>query len=136
MAIVVFDLALFRKSYSKFSSMSDDELNEAFNVACLILDNTDSSMVPFDPEKGILDRQTLFNLLVCHLGELAMREIGQAGPLANAAQGSVNASFQLPSKLDGDYFRQTNYGQSAWIILKRYARGGLIVSTKENHPWG
>ncbi len=69
MAVVVFDPAAFREAYPRFSSelISDAQLEQAFDLACLLLDNTDASPVPYDPERGILIRRTLLWLLGCHI---------------------------------------------------------------------
>ena len=74
MAVVEFVPADFRELYPQFTEalISDGQLTQAFNVACLLLDNSDSSPVPYNPATGVLVRQTLLNLLVCHLATLAL----------------------------------------------------------------
>ena len=74
MAVVEFDPAAFREAYPRFTAelISDAQLQQAFDLACLLLDNTDASLVPYDPEHGILIRRTLLWLLVCHLATMAL----------------------------------------------------------------
>ena len=73
MAVVVFDPQEFREAYPRFVDpktgqplLTDAQLRQAFDVACLLLDNTDSSPVPYDPVHGVMIRKTLLYLLVCH----------------------------------------------------------------------
>lgn len=138
MAIVVFDPAHFREAYPRFTEdlLTDAQLQQAFDVACLILDNTGQSRIPYDPEKGILIRQTLLYLLVCHLATLALWGPGQAGPMSNAAQGSVSVGFSVPQYTNGQYFSQTPCGQTLWQALQPYLVGGRYYAARHYHPWG
>lgn len=138
MAIVVFDPAHFREAYPRFTEdlLTDAQLQQAFDVACLMLDNTGQSRIPYDPEKGILIRQTLLYLLVCHLATLALWGPGQAGPMSNAAQGSVSVGFSVPQYTNGQYFSQTPCGQTLWQALQPYLVGGRYYAARHYHPWG
>ena len=138
MAVVVFDAVAFRESYPQFTEelLTDAQLQQAFSVACLIVDNTDQSYVPYDPDNNILVRETLLYLLVCHLATLALWPIGQAGPQSNATQGSVSVGFAIPQWPNGQYFNQTPCGQTFWTIAQRYLAGGRYYAAKVVHPWG
>lgn len=141
MAVVVFDPKAFLEAYPQFApggvqALTDAQLRQAFDVACLILDNTDASLVPYDPEKGILVRQTLLWLIVCHLATMAMWQPGQSGPLASAGEGSVNVSFSIPTSTGQAYWNQTPCGQTFWQAIQRYAVGGRYYAVKHYHPWG
>lgn len=141
MAVVEFDQAAFLEAYPKFAPngkplLTDGQLNQAFDVACLLLDNTNGSIVPYDPDKQIYIRRTLLYLIVCHLCTLALWQPGQAGPLASAGEGSVNVSFSIPNITGKEYWNMTPCGQSYWQAIKGYTRGGRYFGMKHNHPWG
>lgn len=138
MAVVAFDPAAFRELYPQFTEaiITDGQLAQAFNVACLLLDNSDASPVPYDPTTGVLTRQTLLNLLVCHLATLALWPWGQNGPVASSSEGSVSVSFGLPNRTDGAFFRQTPCGQAYWQAIQAYIRGGRYYPVTHFHPWG
>ena len=123
MPIVVFDPTAFRESRPQLAALTDAQLREAFSVACLILDNSEASTVPYDPANGITDRATLLNLLVCHLATLALR--GEAvGALASATEGSVSVSFSSPAAPGAGWFAQTPCGLAYWQAIAGYRLGG------------
>ena len=140
MAVVIFDPAEFLTKYPQFKDkVTDAQLEQAFDVACLLLDNTDSSLVPYDPDKGIKDRKTLLYMLVCHLVTLGLRGAeGQAGPVASASEGSVSVSFAVPTITGkiADWYIQTPCGQAYWNAIARYRLGGHYVAGCKYHPWG
>ena len=141
MAVVEFSPTEFRSWYPQFTpdKVTDGQLEQAFNVACLILNNTDASPAPYDPDKGVYDRKTLLYMLVCHLTTLGLRGAsGQAGPVASAAEGSVNVSFAVPTITGktADWYIQTPCGQAFWTAIRKYMVGGLYVPGCKFHPWG
>ena len=141
MAVVQFMPADFLEAYPKFAPdgkqlLTDAQLQQAFEVACLLLNNTDSSPVPYNPDKGIMDRRTLLWLIVCHLATLALWEPGQSGPLASASEGGVSASFAVPQIQGKEYWNMTPCGQSYWQAIKAYTLGGRYFGMKNYHPWG
>lgn len=137
MAVVAFDSQAWLEVYPEFKGkITDAQLQFCFDLACQILDNTDASPVPYDPDKGIETRRILLWLLVCHIAALALRPVGQAGTLTSATQGSVSTGFQLPNFLNGQYFNQTPCGQSYWQTVKKFIIGGRYYDIKKFHPWG
>lgn len=138
MAVVVFNPEQFRAMYPRFTQdvITDAELRQAFDVACLILDNTNASPVPYDPDKDVFVRRTLLYLLVCHLATMALWPVGQSGPMSNATQGSVSVGFSIPSRLNGQYFQHTPCGQTFWQAIQRYLAGGRYFPARYHHPWG
>lgn len=124
MAVVEFIPADFRAAYPQFDALTDAQLNQAFDVACLILDNTDSSPVPYCPDEGINHRKTLLYMLVCHISTLAMRGDGAVGNLTSATEGSVTATFAAPVIADAEWFTQTPCGLAYWQATARYRMGG------------
>lgn len=137
--VVTFDAAEFRSRFPKFTTalITDSELENAFDVACLIVENSNSSVIPYDPENGVNTRKTLLYLLVCHLATMALWPLGQSGPLASASEGSVSASFSLPQGgLTGAWFKQTPCGQAFWQASAPYRLGLISGRTCHFHPWG
>lgn len=137
MAIVVFDAEDFLNSHPQFvGKVTEAQLDNAFDVACLLLDNTENSPVPYDPEKGIETRRILLNLLVCHLVTLALRPIEQAGALSSASEGSVSTGFSIPQNAGADWWMQTNCGQVFWQAVRHFLIGGRYYGYPKFHPWG
>lgn len=137
MAVVQFDPQEWMEVYPDFQGkLTDAQLLFAFDLACQILDNTDASPVPYDPDKGIESRKVLLWLLVCHIATLALRPAGQAGTLTSATEGSVSTGFQLPNFLNGAYFNQSSCGQSYWQAIKKYIIGGRYYDISKYHPFG
>jgi hypothetical protein len=125
MAIVEFDTAKFKEYYPQYSSLTDAQLNYAFRVASLIVNNTLYSKIPYDPTSGIYDRETLLYLLVCHLCELSLRGTDAVGSVASATEGSVSVSFSVPASADAGWYSQTQCGITAYQILSGMAVGGI-----------
>ena len=142
MAIVSFIANEFRDAYPQFVAsdskpiLTDAQLAQAFDVACLMVDNTEQSRIPFDPEKGVMVRRTLLWLVVCHLATMALWPAGQAGPMTNASEGSVSVGFAAPPSQGKAYWSQTPCGQAFWQAIQRYIVGGRYYAVKPYHPWG
>lgn len=115
--------------------LTNEQLISAFEIACLMCDNSDSSFIPYDPAKGIFNRKTMLYLLVCHLCVLALRPFDQAGPTVSASQGSVNVSFQVPNVAGGEYFNQTPCGATYYQLLKQCSKGGFLFTYDTYHPY-
>lgn len=143
MAVVVFDPEDFLSAFPKFTDpvtgaplFTDAQLQQAFDVACLLLDNTNTSVVPYAPEQGITTRKTLLYLLVCHLVTLALWPAGQSGPASSATEGSVSVSFAAPPVTGRDYYLLTPCGRTFWQAIQPYVAGGRYYAAKHYHPWG
>lgn len=137
MAVVIFDPEEWLTAYPQFQGkLTPAQLQQAFRVACLILDNTDASPVPYDPARGIETRKVLLWMLVCHLATLALRPVGQPGALSSASEGSVSTSFQVPRSPNGEWYMQTTCGQAYWQAIRRFTVGGRYYDVKHFHPWG
>ena len=116
MAIVVFDPALFRQQRPQFANpdkYSDVFLQNCFDEAALICSNTESSMVPYNPDKGINDRQILLYLLTCHIATLATS--GQVGSITSATEAKCVHKIISP-------FSQFNCLQDIFMKLVHFLR--------------
>ncbi|HDX9111824.1 TPA: DUF4054 domain-containing protein [Klebsiella michiganensis] len=137
MAIVTFDSDEFLSIYPRFSGvLTPAQLQNAFDVACLVLDNTESSVVPYDPTNGINDRKTLLYALTCHIASMALWGNGQAGPASGATEGSVSVSFAVPDVTNASWFKMTPCGQLFWQATRKYVVGGRYYARRHVHPWG
>jgi len=137
MAVVTFDASEWLEAYPQFTGkLTTAQLNQAFAVACLMLDNSNASPVPYDPGKGIETRKILLWLLVCHLATLSLRPIGQSGPVTSSTEGSVSVGFQVPQTANGEYFAQTVCGSSYWQAIRKFVVGGKYYDICHFHPWG
>ena len=137
MAVVVFDPQEWLGTHPRFEGLlTDAQLQNAFDVACLLLDNTEASPVPYDPPAGVMTRKTLLYMLVCHLATLALRPLEQVGVMTNATEGSVSVGFQLPTVTNGQWYQQSQCGQAYWQAIQKYLVGGRYYAAKQYHPWG
>lgn len=138
MAVVTFDATEFTGMYPRFSGvLTDSQLKQAFNVACLLLDNTNASVVPYDPDNGVTDRKTLLYLLTCHIATVAVwGEDGQSGPTSAASEGSVSVSFAVPDATNASWFRLTPCGGMYWQATRKYVVGGRYRAMRYVHPFG
>ena len=127
MAAVVFDPNEFREINPQFADFSDAQLQFAFDVACLVVDNSERSVVPYNPP-GVTTRKTILYLLVCHLCELKIRGGGIVGTMTNAAEGSVSAGFAAPTNPNAQWFNQTQCGATAWQLLSGFMLGGRLYN--------
>lgn len=137
--IVTFDSTEFRGFYPKFTVdvVSDTQLENYFNLACSLINNTESSPFPFDPDNNIYIRKEMLYILVCHLATMGTWDVGQTGPVQSATQGSVSVSYgNLTGSANARWFNQTPCGRTLWMMLRPYALGGRIASIPDFHPFG
>lgn len=126
MGVVSFSLSDFREMFPEFTSnagFSDTMLSGCFQRSTLTLNNTDAS-----PVSDLNQRALLLYLLTAHVATLWQRGGGSVGRIASAGQGSVSASFDMPSTIGAAWYNQTQYGAQYWQAvlpyrLGRYARG-------------
>lgn len=136
MAIVKFDVKAWREVFPGYEKLTDAQIEWAFQAACMLCDNTETSPFPYDPERGIETRRILLWYLVCHLATLALRPPTQSGPMSNATEGSVTLGVQLPQGPDATWYKQTTCGFSFWELAKKWVVGGRYYSGNTYHPWG
>ena len=136
--IVVFNATEFRTFYPKFTEelISDEQLDNLFQLACTFIDNTDKSRFPYDPDRNIYTRKQMLYLLVCHLATMELWGAGQSGPLTSATQGSVSVGFQSMDMWGQPWFSQTPCGRTILQMLMPYALGGRIFTKPHFHPYG
>jgi hypothetical protein len=137
MTAVAFVPDEFRQAKPQFAEMTDAQLNGFFDEACLLLDNSDNSPVPYDPPTK-QNRKTIYFLIVCHLATMAKWSAdGQSGPIASATEGSVNVSYaQLGGLPNTTWWNQTPCGATAWTYLSKVFLGGFYFNQPNVHPWG
>lgn len=116
MTVVVFDATAFKARYPEFSAVSDGLLSGCFDESGLYLSNSDDS-----PVQNVTNRTMLLWMLTAHIAMLggALTADGKplpVGRVANAGEGSVNASFDYMTLTPGTgpWFNQTQYGASFW----------------------
>lgn len=114
MAVVVFDPAAFKLTWTQFAAVSDAQLTGYFNLATLYLSNTDCSIV-----QDIPTRTTLLWLLTAHIAFLSGAlnpggTPGLVGRVSSATEGSVSVSVDFPSSPNGAWFQQTPWGAMFW----------------------
>lgn len=137
MAVYIFDEGDFRDRFPELDqlNLTSGQLEMAFDVASLLIDNTESSIIPYDPENGVNVRKTIILLAMAHIGERDGWSAGQTGALASASQGSVSTSFAAAQGTD-DWWASTKYGQLVLRLLTPYVIGGRFFQGDNYHPWG
>lgn len=139
--IVTFDPTAFREVYPSFATLSDPQLNNAFNTATLYLTNTQFSRV-----QDVAKRAMLLNLLTAHVAAIEYGENGQAasplvGRINSAAEGSVNVGTDYPVAPGSQaWYIQTRYGAMYWEAtapyrVGRYVPGPCGVGVPVTIPW-
>lgn len=127
MATVTFNYANFIAAYPQFNLAAESSLQNCFNQAGLICNNSDNSVV-----LDVTVRQTLLWLLVAHIATLTGQTntnyingtIGQPamiGRVNNASEGSVSVSTEMTLNANNSaYFTQTQYGMAYWQMSLPY----------------
>ena len=98
--------------------------------------NKDNSVIPYDKDKNILDRERLFFYAMCHLITLENQDYN--GRIASASQGSVSTSFDLlkGGNFTKDFWAQTQCGSIFYMQYQSYTRGGRLYHSYNYHPYG
>ena len=128
MPVVSFDQEEFKAIYPQFADFTEQRLRFFFEAACQIVDNTERSRVPYDPDRGVTARKVLLYLLVCHLGELSIRGDGVAGQVSSVSEGSVSVSFGASQSQNAQWYEQTQCGATAWKMMLGYVIGGRLYN--------
>lgn len=122
MAVVTWNVELFRQIYPEFPAASDDFLQLMFDEACsLYIDNTDASIV-----QDVRERQFLIFKLVAHLSSLRGYGAGGdrgglVGRISSASEGSVSVSVDNPGSNDASWwYMQSPYGADYWQATAPY----------------
>ena len=134
MAVVIFDPVLFREQRPQFGDItkySDAFLQNCFDEATLICSNKESSLIPYNPDRQVYDRQILLYLLTCHIATL--RNSGQVGTVTSATEDSVSAGFYIDQRKGAAWFTQTQCGYTYWQMIQKYRLGGLFVPGIKKH---
>lgn len=124
MAVVVFDPAQFKLVYPSFATLTDAQLQYAFRLATLYLNNTDGSIVC-----DVGERTTLLYLLTAHIAALTYGENGQGprplvGRISSATEGSVSVSADYNvAPGSAQWYAQTGYGAQYWEATAKYRVG-------------
>lgn len=113
---VVFDAAEFKILYPQFAELPDAVLDNYFNAATLLLDNTGKSLVV-----DLGERKALLYMLVCHIATLKGRGDTLVGTITAAAEGKVNVSVTPLN--NANWYTQTQCGALYWAATAKYRMG-------------
>lgn len=119
--VVSFDYNEFITEYPEFTSVTQQVAKGKFDLACLILANTPTSIVC-----DLDERKTLLYLLTAHILFLQNRGGGSVGAISNAHEGSVSVGYANLGRLGQTYFGQTQYGLLFWQMVKKYMSGFYV----------
>ena len=116
--------------------ISDEYLTEKFDIVCQMFGNKDNSVIPYNKDKNILDRERLFFYAMCHLITLETQDYN--GRIASASQGSVSTSFDLlkGGNFTKDFWAQTQCGSIFYMQYQSYTKGGRLYHSYDYHPYG
>ena len=114
--VVVFDVDEFKTLYPQFANVDETILQNYFNAATLLLDNTDKS-----PVKDLAERKMLLYMLTCHIATLKGRGDSIVGTITAATEGKVNVSV-MPL-VNANWYNQTLCGSMYWQATSKYRVG-------------
>lgn len=138
MSVVIFEPEKFRMWYPAFSDetkYTDEVLESCFNQACVLVENSETSVVPYDPDatpKKLARLEALY-ALTCHIATMRLLwDATQTGAVQSASEGSVSASFYIDPR-SPDWWNQTPCGRTAWMILKQFSHGPIYFGIEYLH---
>ena len=118
--VVVFDVDEFKTLYPQFADVDEAILQNYFNAATLLLDNTNKS-----PVKDLAERKMLLYMLTCHIATLKKRGDTIVGTITAATEGKVNVS--ITPLVDANWYTQTLCGSMYWQATAKYRLGVRYV---------
>ena len=113
MAVVTLNISDFRTFYPRFEDATkypDSYITAMFDVACTLINNTESSFIPYYPPKIKL-RERILYAAVCHLLTMDGQGDEQTGVITSASQGSVSVGF---SPVNGNSYAAQYWSQTRW----------------------
>lgn len=119
--VVVFDVDEFKTLYPQFANVDETILQNYFNAATLLLDNTDKS-----PVKDLAERKMLLYMLTCHIATLKKRGDSIVGTITAATEGKVNVS--VTPLVNANWYTQTVCGSMYWQATAKYRLGVRYVA--------
>lgn len=119
--VVVFDVDEFKTLYPQFENVDEAILQNYFNAATLLLDNTDKS-----PVKDLAERKMLLYMLTCHIAILKKRGDSIVGTITAATEGKVNVS--VTPLVNMNWYTQTVCGSLYWQATAKYRVGVRYVA--------
>lgn len=119
--VVVFDVDEFKTLYPQFANVDETILQNYFNAATLLLDNTDKS-----PVKDLAERKMLLYMLTCHIATLKGRGDSIVGTITAATEGKVNVS--VTPLVNANWYNQTVCGSMYWQATAKYRVGVRYVA--------
>lgn len=119
--VVVFDVDEFKTLYPQFANVDETILQNYFNAATLLLDNTDKS-----PVKDLAERKMLLYMLTCHIATLKGRGDSIVGTITAATEGKVNVS--VTPLVNANWYNQTICGSMYWQATAKYRVGVRYVA--------
>lgn len=127
--VVRFDRTEFDAAYPAFATLTDAQLQSAFDVSTLFLNNSCCSIV-----QDAAQRQVLLYMLTAHVATLVYGANGQppsgiVGRVDSAREGSVSvsAAYAAEMSMSEAYFSQTQYGAMFWQATVAYRMGGYYT---------
>lgn len=114
--VVVFDVDEFKTLYPQFADVDEAILQNYFNAATLLLDNTNKS-----PVKDLAERKMLLYMLTCHIATLKKRGDTIVGTITAATEGKVNVS--ITPLVNANWYTQTLCGSMYWQATAKYRLG-------------
>ena len=116
--VVVFNANEFLALYPQFNNVfTPEQLQQFFNAACLLCDNTPNSKIA-----NLDERKTLLYMLVCHIATLMQRGTGMVGLLTSATEGKVSVGLQSYTN-NPNWYKQTQCGSMYWLATAKYRVG-------------
>lgn len=136
--VVVFDYDVFIVRYPSFATVAEAVLQQNFNQAELMLNNSCCSVVRDAPT-----RQILLNLATAHITALLNGVNGQppqgiVGRVSQGTEGSVSVQAEFEAKSESAaYWAQSPWGLQFWISTLKYRTARYVPPACQPYfGWG
>lgn len=135
--IVVFNPTEFAARYPSFATVAEAVLQQNFNQAELMLNNSCCSVVRDAPT-----RQILLNLATAHITALLNGVNGQpptgiVGRISSATQGSVTVQAEMLQQSESAaYWQQTPWGVQFWMSTLRFRTARYVPPQNQRYFGG
>jgi hypothetical protein len=119
--VVVFSASEFLTQYPSFTTVATAALQQNFNLACLMLENSCCSVVQDAPTRLLLLYLATAHITALLNGVNGQPPQGVVGRITNAAEGSVNVQTEMLTQSESAaYWQQTPWGLAFWQATLQY----------------
>lgn len=137
MSVVVYDALTFAARFPELAGVSQTQLTWYWQLAGDYVNNTDCSIVPYDPPNCLLRSDALY-LTVAHLAKIfgtngSIQPSPIVGRISTATEGSVSVGTAVDLKSQAaQWWLSSPYGFAVWQLLAPYRTALYIGRPQRN----